>query len=216
MRSGCADIAQWVRTVTQRCAAIAQWLRSHCAVVAHHNCFITQCYAVCAQSLRSGCAAIAQRVRSHCAAGAQTVRSGCAALRNFITQRYAVGAQPLRSETRVRNGCVIVITQPLRSHYARGNLLMKWIRSEHRLANAREDLARLWKERISKDLASRNGAAAAGLSDPADNIPVEGGRRLMMIALCQPSGCPRPDAGTGACPAVHQCFRHLPGCSCGS
>jgi hypothetical protein len=43
----------------------------------------------------------------------------------FITQRYAVGAQPLRSETRVRNGCVIVITQPLRSHYAQGNLLME-------------------------------------------------------------------------------------------
>jgi hypothetical protein len=54
------------------------------------------------------------------------------------------------------------------------NTRSKWIRSEHRLANAREDLARLWKERISKDLASRNGAAAAaGLSDPADNIPVE-------------------------------------------
>ncbi len=74
--------------------------------------------------LRSVFAAIAQWLRSHCAAGAQTLRSGCAALRSFITQRCAVGAQPLRSKTRVRNGCVIVITQPLRSHYAQGNLLM--------------------------------------------------------------------------------------------
>ena len=54
----------------------------------------------------------------------------------------------------------------------------KWIRSEHRLPNAKEDLVRLWKEQISNDLAalaSRIGAGAAAdiVPAPADEMPQE-------------------------------------------
>ena len=55
-----------VQSLCSGCAAIAKWLRSHCALGA--------------QPLHSGCAAMAQRVRSHCAAGAQPLRSECAAI----------------------------------------------------------------------------------------------------------------------------------------
>ena len=47
------------------------------------------------------------------------------------------------------------------------------IRADHRLPNAREELERLWKERIDKDLAALSGAAGAGVVDPADSLPLE-------------------------------------------
>ena len=54
------------------------------------------------------------------------------------------------------------------------NTRIKWIRDEHRLPNARQELGRLWKERIAKDGASGTGAGAAQavLEDPADRLPV--------------------------------------------
>jgi hypothetical protein len=55
------------------------------------------------------------------------------------------------------------------------NIRSKWIRDEHRLPNAREELERLWKERISNVQAKATGAGAgaAGKEDPADKLPVE-------------------------------------------
>jgi hypothetical protein len=50
------------------------------------------------------------------------------------------------------------------------------IRADHRLPNAREELERLWKERIDKGLAASPGAAGAagaGVVDPADALPLE-------------------------------------------
>ena len=47
------------------------------------------------------------------------------------------------------------------------------IRADHRLPNAREELERLWKELIEKDLAAIPGAAEAGVVDPADVLPLE-------------------------------------------
>ena len=56
------------------------------------------------------------------------------------------------------------------------NTRSSWIRAEHRLPNAREDLERLWKERIANDSKSKDGAvAAAALADPADELPLEEG-----------------------------------------
>jgi hypothetical protein len=47
------------------------------------------------------------------------------------------------------------------------NIRSKWIRDEHRLPNAREELERLWKERISNVQAKATGAGAgaAGKED---------------------------------------------------
>ena len=53
------------------------------------------------------------------------------------------------------------------------NTRSSWIRAEHRLANAREDLERLWKERIANDIASKKGAPGADAVDPMDQLPVE-------------------------------------------
>jgi hypothetical protein len=54
------------------------------------------------------------------------------------------------------------------------NTRKSWIRAEHRLPNAREELERLWKERIANHIASRSGDDGAALvEDPADRLPVE-------------------------------------------
>jgi hypothetical protein len=52
----------------------------------------------------------------------------------------------------------------------------KWIRAEHRLPNAREDLERLWKERLASDPGPGDGAGAAAgarVADPADALVYE-------------------------------------------
>ena len=53
------------------------------------------------------------------------------------------------------------------------NTRRAFIRADHRLPNAREELERLWKERIDKGLAASPGAAGAGVVDPADALPLE-------------------------------------------
>jgi hypothetical protein len=52
----------------------------------------------------------------------------------------------------------------------------KSIRAEHRLPNAREDLERLWKERLASDPGPGDGAGAAAgarVADPADALVYE-------------------------------------------
>ena len=56
--------------------------------------------------------------------------------------------------------------------------MCKWIRAEHCLPNAGEDLERLWKERVGSDLDPGAGAGAAagaqaGVEDPANALPLE-------------------------------------------
>ncbi len=55
------------------------------------------------------------------------------------------------------------------------NTRSKWIRDEHRLPNAREELERLWKERIANVQAEATGAGAGApvREDPADKLPLE-------------------------------------------